>query len=211
MALQICNNNNVNLPLGHLLISASFLQKSSNNPNTVVQSPTTPNEPQDPDSSQFNSFQFWRSPLPSIENDLLELLVRNPTTSKTLPQSLQTPKNHTFFPSQAADAITVTDKLESVDLSADRQLAESEEHDGSHEDQHEEEEESSDEEEDGDDGGDWITPSNIKQVQKDAGNWGPTADVKVGCVTTDFAMQVLVVIDQTYWKQSIKTCFSQIL
>uniref|UniRef100_A0A671LN08 RNA-binding protein NOB1 n=1 Tax=Sinocyclocheilus anshuiensis TaxID=1608454 RepID=A0A671LN08_9TELE len=136
---------------------------SSNNPNTVVQSPPTTNEPQDPNSSQFNSFQFWRSPLPSIENDLLELL--------------------------AADAITVTDKLESVDLSADSQLAESEEHDGSNEDQHEEEEESSDEEEDGDDGGGWITPSNIKQVQMDAGNWGPTADVKVGCVTTDFAMQ----------------------
>lgn len=92
MALQICNNNNGNLPLGHLFISASFLQKSTNNPNAVVKSPPTTNEPQDPDSSQFNSFQFWRNPLPSIENDLLELLVRNPTTSKTLPQSLQTKK-----------------------------------------------------------------------------------------------------------------------
>ncbi|XP_058607860.1 RNA-binding protein NOB1 [Onychostoma macrolepis] len=144
-----------------------FPSKSTNNPNAVVQSPPTTNEPQDPDSSQFNSFQFWRNPLPSIENDLLELL--------------------------AADAITVTDKLESVDLSADSQLAESEEHDGSSEDQHEEEEESSDEEEDGDDGGGWITPSNIKQVQMDAGNWGPTADVKVGCVTTDFAMQNVLI------------------
>lgn len=143
-----------------------FPSKSSNNPNTVVQSPSTTNEPQDPDSLQFNSFQFWRSPLPSIESDLLELLV--------------------------ADANTVTDKLESVDLSADSHLAESEEHDGSNEDQHEEEE-SSDEEEDGDDGGGWITPSNIKQVQIDAGNLGPAADVKVGCVTTDFAMQNVLI------------------
>ncbi|KAI2653358.1 RNA-binding protein NOB1 [Labeo rohita] len=149
-----------------------FPSKSSGKQNTVVQSPPTTNEPRDPDSSQFNSFQFWRSPLPSIESDLLELL--------------------------AADAITVTEKLESVDLSADSQLAESEELDGTNRDQHEEEEEEEEsseeeEEEDGDDGGGWITPSNIKQVQMDAGNWGPTADVKVGCVTTDFAMQNVLI------------------
>ncbi|XP_073706396.1 RNA-binding protein NOB1-like [Garra rufa] len=151
-----------------------FPSKSSGKQSTVVQSPPTTNEPQDPDSSQFNTFQFWRSPLPSIENDLLELL--------------------------EADAITVTEKLESVDLSADSHLAESEEHGGTNGDQHEkEEEESSDEEEDGDDddddgdGGGWITPSNIKQVQMDAGNWGPTADVNVGCVTTDFAMQNVLI------------------
>ncbi|XP_043072768.1 RNA-binding protein NOB1 [Puntigrus tetrazona] len=144
-------------------------KKSSNSANTGVQSPPTTNEPQDPESSQFNSFQFWRSPLPSIESDLLELL--------------------------AADAITVTEKLECVDLSADSQLAESEEDDGTNEDQHEEEEEGeeSSDEEDGDDGGGWITPSNIKQVQMDAGNWGPTADVKVGCMTTDFAMQNVLI------------------
>lgn len=104
-----------------------------------------------------------------------------------------------FFPSlQAVDAITVTNKLESVDLSADSWAAESEEHDDTKRDHHEEEGEQSDddvEEEEEEDGGGWITPSNIKQIQMDAGNWGPSADVKVGCVTTDFAMQVLVVID----------------
>uniref|UniRef100_A0A8C2KCQ1 NIN1 (RPN12) binding protein 1 homolog n=1 Tax=Cyprinus carpio TaxID=7962 RepID=A0A8C2KCQ1_CYPCA len=93
-----------------------------------------------------NDFQFWRRLLPSIETDLLELL--------------------------AADAITDTDQLESVDLSADSQLAASEDRDGSNEDQHEEDEENSD------DGGGWITPSNIKQVQMDAGNWGLTADIR---------------------------------
>ncbi|XP_016308518.1 RNA-binding protein NOB1 [Sinocyclocheilus anshuiensis] len=144
-----------------------FPSKSSGKQSTAVQIPPTTNEPQDPDTSQFNTFQFWRNPLPSIETDLLELL--------------------------AADAITVTDKLESVDLSADSQLAESEDQDGTSGDQHEEEEESSDQEEDGGDGGGWITPSNIKQVQMDASNWGPTADVRVGCLTTDFAMQNVLI------------------
>uniref|UniRef100_A0A8C2JR71 RNA-binding protein NOB1 n=1 Tax=Cyprinus carpio TaxID=7962 RepID=A0A8C2JR71_CYPCA len=144
-----------------------FPSKSSGKQGTAVQIPPTTNTPQDPDTSQFNTFQFWRNPLPSIETDLLELL--------------------------AADAITVTHKLESVDLSADSQLAASEEQDGTGGDQHEEEESSDEEEEDDDDGGGWITPSNIKQVQMDAGNLGPTADVRVGCVTTDFAMQNVLI------------------
>lgn len=53
--------------------------------------------------------------------------------------------------------------------------------------------EGSEEDEGGDedaDGGGWITPSNIKQVKSDGWNGKPAADVKVGCVTTDFAMQV---------------------
>lgn len=48
----------------------------------------------------------------------------------------------------------------------------------------------SEDEEDEDDGGGWITPSNIKKVQMDVGSWQATGDMKVGCVTTDFAMQV---------------------
>lgn len=57
----------------------------------------------------------------------------------------------------------------------------------------EEEESASEEEseEDSDDEKDWITPSNIKQIQEDVGRCdAPPADVQVGCVTTDFAMQV---------------------
>lgn len=46
------------------------------------------------------------------------------------------------------------------------------------------------EKEDEDDGGGWITPSNIKQIQMDAGEWRLSENVTVGCVTTDFAMQV---------------------
>lgn len=43
--------------------------------------------------------------------------------------------------------------------------------------------------EDEEDGG-WITPSNIKQIQMDACERQPPGNVTVGCVTTDFAMQV---------------------
>lgn len=41
-----------------------------------------------------------------------------------------------------------------------------------------------------DDGGGWITPGNIGQVKMDSADWTAAADVTVGCVTTDFAMQV---------------------
>lgn len=53
----------------------------------------------------------------------------------------------------------------------------------------EEDEEDEDEEESDDEG--WITPSNLKQVQQDLGHCDTApADIQVGCVTTDFAMQV---------------------
>jgi RNA-binding protein NOB1 len=54
-----------------------------------------------------------------------------------------------------------------------------------------EEEEEDEEEEEEEDGGGWITPSNIKQVQMETGIWASPVDVKVACLTTDFAMQVL--------------------
>ncbi|XP_004431843.1 PREDICTED: RNA-binding protein NOB1 [Ceratotherium simum simum] len=40
-----------------------------------------------------------------------------------------------------------------------------------------------------DDGGGWITPSNIKQIQREMEQCAVPKDVQVGCVTTDFAMQ----------------------
>ncbi|XP_037672201.1 RNA-binding protein NOB1 isoform X2 [Choloepus didactylus] len=58
---------------------------------------------------------------------------------------------------------------------------------------------SSEEEEDGladmkekesdDDEGGWITPSNIKQIQQELEQCDVPTNVRVGCVTTDFAMQ----------------------
>ncbi|XP_010610658.1 RNA-binding protein NOB1 isoform X2 [Fukomys damarensis] len=41
----------------------------------------------------------------------------------------------------------------------------------------------------GDDGGGWITPSNIGQIQRELEKGDVPQDVRVGCVTTDFAMQ----------------------
>lgn len=53
------------------------------------------------------------------------------------------------------------------------------------------EEEEDEEEESDDDSEGWITPSNLKQVQQDTGHCDTVpADVQVGCVTTDFSMQV---------------------
>ncbi|XP_040838375.1 RNA-binding protein NOB1 isoform X2 [Ochotona curzoniae] len=59
------------------------------------------------------------------------------------------------------------------------------------EEQEEKEEENGFEEskEDSDDDGGWITPSNIKQVQQELEQCDVPKDVRVGCVTTDFAMQ----------------------
>ena len=65
----------------------------------------------------------------------------------------------------------------------------SEEDEIEEEDEEEDEEEAEEEEED--DGEGWITPSNLKQVQLESGDWTAPADIKVGCLTTDFAMQVM--------------------
>ncbi|XP_066204574.1 RNA-binding protein NOB1 [Saccopteryx leptura] len=43
--------------------------------------------------------------------------------------------------------------------------------------------------EDSDDDGGWITPSNIQQIQRSFEQCSILKDVQVGCVTTDFAMQ----------------------
>lgn len=56
-----------------------------------------------------------------------------------------------------------------------------------------EDEDKENEPEDGDDddeGGGWITPTNIKQAKMDSADWTAPDDVTVGCLTTDFAMQV---------------------
>ena len=39
-----------------------------------IQTVTETSEPAD--ANKFNSFHFWREPLPSIDSDLLDLLVR---------------------------------------------------------------------------------------------------------------------------------------
>uniref|UniRef100_A0A8D2ZNI6 RNA-binding protein NOB1 n=1 Tax=Scophthalmus maximus TaxID=52904 RepID=A0A8D2ZNI6_SCOMX len=88
---------------------------------------------------EFNSFQFWREALPSLDDDLLQLLV--------------SPTRHL----------------------------------------HKDKENVLDEDDDDDDGGGWITPSNIQQVKMDTADWTAPADVTVGCLTTDFAMQNVLI------------------
>ncbi|GCC27694.1 hypothetical protein chiPu_0006120 [Chiloscyllium punctatum] len=99
------------------------------------------------DASEFSTFNYWRNPLPSIEEDLQDFLNKENfcTSSET---SLE---------------------------------------------QHQEElyESKGDEEKDDDDG--WITPNNIQQIRQDMGCSEMTANVKVGCMTTDFSMQNVLI------------------
>ncbi|KAL4642107.1 RNA-binding protein NOB1-like [Arapaima gigas] len=119
-----------------------------------------------PESDEFNSFQFWRNPLPSIETDILELL--NAETVSAVENDAE--------------------KLQSVCIAA-KELDFGE--GGSNLEQEGEEYEDADE--DSDDGGGWITPSNIKHIQEDMGVFESPVNIKVGCVTTDFAMQNVLI------------------
>ncbi|NXY88158.1 NOB1 protein, partial [Alcedo cyanopectus] len=96
------------------------------------------------ESDQFNSFLYWRAPLPSIEEELQELL-----NTQAIPVSPETTGDH-----QSSEDGTSAEEAEESD----------------------------------DEG--WITPSNLKQVQQDTGHCDTApVGVQVGCVTTDFAMQ----------------------
>ncbi|XP_041078313.1 RNA-binding protein NOB1-like [Polyodon spathula] len=126
---------------------------------------------QTPESSEFNTFQFWRNPLPSIETDLLELL--------------------------SAELVSVADSSTGV---GDHLSRKSHEGDGDSKERSEEEEEEENTGEAGGGGGDdydddggWITPSNIKQIQQDMGCCETPSKMQVGCLTTDFAMQNVLI------------------
>ncbi|XP_064242600.1 RNA-binding protein NOB1 [Passer domesticus] len=96
------------------------------------------------DPDEFGSFLYWRPPLPSIEEELRELLA--------ITGSPEPPEEH----QSSADGASAGEE--------------------------EEEDESDDE--------GWITPSNLKQAQQDTGHCDTApVGVQVGCVTTDFAMQ----------------------
>ncbi|XP_053555445.1 RNA-binding protein NOB1 isoform X2 [Bombina bombina] len=112
------------------------------------------------ENSEFNSFFFWRSPLPSIEEDLQTLM--------------------------NAQAVSVTSSQDqeasSLQISEDRNEALEHSSDDDHSN-----------EEDVDDGDGWITPSNIKQIHQDMGIREAPVNVVVGCLTTDFAMQNVLI------------------
>ncbi|KAL2088491.1 hypothetical protein ACEWY4_015390 [Coilia grayii] len=181
---------------------------------------------QDPDNTEFNSFQFWRTSLPNIEADIFEILNISDTPETHVHRPIQAndvtscPSEIVEFnsfqfwrapvPSLNADLLELlgADSVTAGEGSVPERLESSEEHNtstdsgkgkgsdkvsaGSQEESEEEERGGSDDDEEGDGGG-WITPNNIKQVKLDAGDGKPAADVKVGCVTTDFAMQNVLI------------------
>ncbi|KAF3686155.1 RNA-binding protein NOB1 [Channa argus] len=150
------------------------------------------------DTEQFNSFQFWREPLPSIDNDLLELLepveVLNSSNKQTIknPQAPDSDEFNSFqfwrepLPS-VDDSLLDLLKLEDVSGSGS-----SPQRDVQSDDEDKENEPDGEEDEDDNEGG-WITPSNIKQVKMESADWVAPGDVRVGCLTTDFAMQNVLI------------------
>ncbi|XP_064168101.1 RNA-binding protein NOB1 isoform X2 [Anguilla rostrata] len=143
----------------------------SKKPGSECQSPAPSQSSSASEGAEFDGFLFWRNPLPNIEADLLELLGAETVSTAD-------------SPGPAAE------NPQAAAVSPGGQGGDSSEGGGGSEGESEDEE---DEEEEGDDGGGWITPSNIKQVQLDVGNWESPADVKVGCMTTDFAMQNVLI------------------
>ncbi|XP_072278649.1 RNA-binding protein NOB1 [Pyxicephalus adspersus] len=132
-------------------------KKESSEKDTVVGRSDTIQE-----NKEFDSFLFWRSPLPSIEDDLVELM--------------------------NAQSVSVTAKPEPVqsqDTTLEASCSKSEDED--------EEGEEDDENSEDDDGGGWITPGNIKQIHQDMGIHEAPDNVVVGCLTTDFAMQNVLI------------------
>ncbi|XP_035000541.1 RNA-binding protein NOB1 isoform X2 [Hippoglossus stenolepis] len=157
------------------------------------------------DGDEFNSFQFWREQLPSINDDLLELLDPVEVVSlsnKQKPTSPVTNDGDEFnsflfwrepLPTLDDDLLELL-KVDGVSVSDSRSdTSPKAENRSDDEDKENEPEEEEEEEDDDEDGGGWITPSNIKQVKMDSADWTAPADVRVGCLTTDFAMQNVLI------------------
>nr|XP_020458326.1 RNA-binding protein NOB1 isoform X2 [Monopterus albus] len=147
------------------------------------------------DTEQFNTFQFWRDPLPSIDSDLLNFLdpvdvlhssnKQKPTDTQ---KSLVTVDSEEFnsFQFWREPVASLDDSL--LDLlqvdSGSNTSLQAKKHSDDEDKENEPEEE---------DGGGWITPSNINQVKMESADWTTPADVRVGCLTTDFAMQNVLI------------------
>ncbi|KAF7667823.1 hypothetical protein LDENG_00045480 [Lucifuga dentata] len=156
---------------------------------------------------EFNSFLFWREPLPPIEDDLLDLLGPVDSSSSADKQKQTESQTSTAAdPEQFSDFLFWREPLPSIeddllDLLKMEKDSRSETSSWTEEgtghrkskNQSEDEDKENEEEDDNDDGGGWITPSNIKQMKMESADWKVPADVKVGCVTTDFAMQNVLI------------------
>ncbi|XP_068615276.1 RNA-binding protein NOB1 [Brachionichthys hirsutus] len=151
-----------------------FPSKQKDDGPTVPRTPTTTPNPSDGD--EFNSFRFWREPLPAIDGDLLQLLEDPVQTDADADADADAFNSFQFWRQPLPpvdDGLLELMKTESRSDAWPRA-----------EDQSEEENE---------EGGGWITPSNIRQAQMASADWTAPADVRVGCLTTDFAMQNVLI------------------
>uniref|UniRef100_A0A8B9BEH5 RNA-binding protein NOB1 n=1 Tax=Anser brachyrhynchus TaxID=132585 RepID=A0A8B9BEH5_9AVES len=140
-------------PEAPLHLAGFHLPSKHKRPGKGQRQPSPERSQEPPESNEFGSFLYWRTPLPSIEDELQELL--------------------------EAHAVSISPETAEEHRSSK---------DGDSAKEQEKEDEEEDEEESDDEG--WITPSNLKQVQQDLGHCDTApADIQVGCVTTDFAMQ----------------------
>ncbi|XP_005447835.1 RNA-binding protein NOB1 isoform X1 [Oreochromis niloticus] len=182
-------------------------KKPADSPN-VQQTETEKKTSNETDSDEFNSFQFWREPLPAIDDELLGLL--GPTEGlKSSDGQKQTDTRTTSDGNQFSSflfwrdpLLTFNDELlgllkegnespQTEKRAEQRALGgQSDNEDKENEPDDEDDEENDD---DDDDGGGWITPGNIKQVKMDSADWTAPADIRVGCLTTDFAMQNVLI------------------
>ncbi|XP_008290296.1 RNA-binding protein NOB1 isoform X1 [Stegastes partitus] len=155
-----------------------------------------------PDREQFNSFQFWREPVPSLDDDLLGLLgpvdVLKPTNQQKQNNTRTAAEEFNSFQFWREPVPTIDDDLlglldEGGASLSDSSRAEQGAQQPDDQSDDEDKENEPEEEEDEDDGGGWITPSNIRQLKMDSADWTAPADVTVGCLTTDFAMQNVLI------------------
>ncbi|XP_070712712.1 RNA-binding protein NOB1 [Pempheris klunzingeri] len=163
--------------------------KKSESSLSVRQTQTETETSNPTDGDEFNSFHFWRTPLPSIDSELLDLLdpveVLNAKNKRQQTDKQTTSDGDEFnsFHFWRAPLPSIDDEL--LDLLKGDGVSTSQ--------TEEPESQSEEEEEEEEDGGGWITPSNIKQVKMDSADWTAPADVRVGCLTTDFAMQNVLI------------------
>ncbi|XP_068177173.1 RNA-binding protein NOB1 [Antennarius striatus] len=178
-----------------------FPSKKKNDIPVVPQTPVETSKASDGD--EFNSFQFWREPLAPVDGDLLELLGAGPVeelTDKQKQTDAQTDAaSFNSFQFWRQPLPPIDDGLLELLKTDDKPTTESRSQtdDQSDDDKENEPEEAvdadDDDDDDDEDGGGWITPSNIRQVKMDSADWTAPGDVRVGCLTTDFAMQNVLI------------------
>ncbi|XP_014263431.3 RNA-binding protein NOB1 isoform X1 [Maylandia zebra] len=182
-----------------------FPSKKPADSTIVQQTETEKKTPNETNGDEFNSFQFWREPLPAIDDELLGLL--GPAEGlKSSGGQKQADTRTTSDGDQFSSflfwrdpLLTFSDELlgllkEGNESPQTEERAEQRASAGQSDDEDKENEpDDEDDEEDDDDGGGWITPGNIKEVKMDSADWTAPADIKVGCLTTDFAMQNVLI------------------